>query len=321
IAVDVEGLITTFNRAAEAILGYPATDVAGKSFADIFGRAFHPATGDAVSELRTNTGAGVRVHEQDAPLTDRTEQRLGSVKVFQDLREIEALREQVRRKDRLAALGEMAATVAHEIRNPLGGIRGFATLLQQDTPVEDPRHRLIQKIVTGTKNLDRVVNELLEYTRPVELDRRAYACAELVSGALALIDTADQPGVTYETHAQPDACVTADAAKMKQVLLNLLINARQSLNGPGAIRIWTETDAPYTVICVGDTGCGIPADQLDRIFSPFFTTKEKGTGLGLAVASKIVEIHGGTISATSVVGEGSVFRVRLPSVVARAARP
>ena len=321
IAVDVDGAITTFNRAAESILGYTATDVAGEKFVDIFSRAFHPAEGEALSELRTRAGAAVRVHEQDAPLTDRTEQRLGSVKVFQDLREIEALREQVRRKDRLAALGEMAATVAHEIRNPLGGIRGFATLLQQDTPEEDPRHRLIQKIVTGTKNLDRVVNELLEYTRPVELDRRPYACAELVAGALALVDMEDQPGVTYETHVQPDACVVADAAKMKQVLLNLLINARQSLNGPGAIRIWSETDAPYTVICVGDTGCGIPADQLERIFSPFYTTKEKGTGLGLAVASKIVEMHGGTISATSVVGEGAVFRVRLPTVVARATSP
>ena len=168
IAVDVNGAITTFNRAAETILGYPAAEMIGEDFESNFGRAFLPAAGEAVSKLRTIAGTAVRVHEQDAPLADRTEQRLGTVKVFQDLREIEALREQVRRKDRLAALGEMAATVAHEIRNPLGGIRGFATLLEQDTPADDPRHRLIQKIVAGTKNLDRVVNELLEYTRPVD---------------------------------------------------------------------------------------------------------------------------------------------------------
>ena len=173
-AIDPSGRITAFNRAASAVLGYDRDEVVGQRFPDVFRREFALSPGRRATALRAKDGREIPVSEQDSPLSDRSGHRIGTVKVFQDLTEIEALREQVRQQDRLAAVGEMAATVAHEIRNPLGGIRGFAALLARDVDAEDPRKRLVNKIEVGAKELERVVSELLEYTRPVELPPAAH---------------------------------------------------------------------------------------------------------------------------------------------------
>lgn len=311
IAVDTEGVITTFNNAAARVLGYAPEDVAGRPFGEVFGRQFAPGPGRGVMELRAKGGEAVPVSERNSPIADRAGLRIGQVKVFQDLREIETLREQVRRKDRLAALGEMAATVAHEIRNPLGGIRGFATLLQRDIPEDDPRARLVEKIITGTKNLDRVVNELLEYTRPVELELQTVRCAEVVDAALGDLHYAGGP-VRLINRVPDDLIAFADPGKLRQTLLNILLNAVQSIDGEGEVVVTGENDGDTVVLAVRDTGCGIPEDRLGRLFSPFYTTKEKGTGLGLAVAAKIIESHGGALEVTSAVGAGSEFRLKLP---------
>jgi signal transduction histidine kinase len=245
-------------------------------------------------------------------VNDPTGKRTGLVKVFQDLTELEALREQVRRKDRLAAIGEMAATVAHEIRNPLGGIRGFATLLQRDVEASDPRARLVEKILAGVKSLEEVVNELLEYTRPVHLDRKRIACAELVEGALASLDPRSS-AIRIENLVPEELAVLADEGKMRQVLLNILLNAQQSISGSGTITVSGSERGGDVEVRISDTGCGISTGDLERVFSPFYTTKDKGAGLGLAIAAKIVENHGGTITVTSEPGQGSTFCVRLRS--------
>ena len=249
--------------------------------------------------------------ERDSPIFDRTGKRIGTVKVFQDLREIEALREQVRHKDRLAAIGEMAATVAHEIRNPLGGIRGFAALLARDIPADDPRARLVDKVLAGTKDLDRVVSELLEYTRPLHLRTRATRCSDLVDAALGYVDLTGRE-ITVECDVDPSMAAQVDPDKMRQVLLNILLNAVQSISGSGTINIACTRLERLVQVSVRDTGCGMTPEQLKSVFSPFFTTKEKGTGLGLAVAEKIVEAHGGSIEAVSEPGMGSVFHISMP---------
>ena len=310
IAVDPRGTVVTFNRSARVVLGFTSEQALGRVFDDLFGRPF-PAGPGAMPALRNAAGRHVQVSERDAPINDRAGRCIGHVKVFQDLTEIHTLREQVRQIDRLAAIGEMAATVAHEIRNPLGGIRGFAALLARDIPDEDPRARLVGKILTGVKNLETVVNELLEYTRPVELHIRPVNCTELVDGALAFLEMAGRP-ITVKKRMGRDLAVLADPDKMRQVLLNILINAVQSIEGAGSITISTRADRKHAAIAVADTGCGIPADELSKVFSPFYTTKEKGSGLGLAVAAKIVDGHRGRIEADSKPGQGSVFRIRLP---------
>lgn len=311
IAVDTEGVVTRCNRAASAVLGYESGEVEGMPFRGFFGRDFPSLPGRRLMGLRAKNGKTVRVSERDSSMFDRTGNRIGSVKVFQDLSELEALREQVRQKDRLAAVGEMAATVAHEIRNPLGGIRGFAALLDRDVPPDDPRSRLVQKILAGAKELDGVISELLEYTRPVEIRPRTTYCADLVDTAIGYLNAGNRSVAVHNT-VDPKLAIVVDPDKMRQVFLNILLNALQSIESEGEIRVEAAPREADVVIAVSDTGCGMSPDQLKQIFSPFYTTKEKGTGLGLAVATKIVEGHGGKLEAESQRGKGSVFRIHLP---------
>ena len=311
ITIDTCGLITKFNLAASQVLGYDAAEVVGSSFRALFERDFSLSMTAASTRLRARSGRHVSVIERDAPIADREGCHIGTVKVFQDLTEIEALREQVRQRERLAAIGEMAATVAHEIRNPLGGIRGFASLLARDLPETDPRSRLVEKILAGVKLLDRVVGELLEYTRPVELRLRPVSCHELTDAVLTFLDVGGKSIVVTQSIA-PEFKVLADPDKMRQVLLNILLNAAQSIEQEGMIGVVAEADADYVTLTVTDSGNGIREEDLERVFSPFFTTKERGTGLGLAVAAKIVEGHAGTLKAESKLGVGSAFHIRLP---------
>ncbi|MBI5093892.1 MAG: PAS domain S-box protein [Candidatus Hydrogenedentes bacterium] len=312
IAIDSEGIVTAFNRAAGEVLGYSPEEAVGNPFQQVFGREFSAESGRArIIELTAKSGKRVPVSENDSPLHDRTGRRIGTVKVFHDLSEVEALREQVRRKDRLAAIGEMAATVAHEIRNPLGGIRGFAALLARDFDDLDPRKRLVEKILTGTRNLDRVVTELLEYTRPVELRLRSTLCSDLIEAAVGYLELGNR-AVSINNRVGADVCALADPDKLRQVLLNILINSVQSIEQCGLIEITASTDKDAITILVRDTGCGMSREHLEQVFSPFFTTKEKGTGLGLAVAAKIVEGHGGWLKAESELGKGTTMMVCLP---------
>lgn len=311
VAIDTNGRITTFNRAATTILGYEADGIADASFADVFGRAFTEPKEAYPLELRASDGTPRLVTERDSPLADKSGRVIGAVKVFQDIGEIEDLRERVRRKDRLAALGEMAATVAHEIRNPLGGIRGFASLLARDLDDSDPKLRLVEKVIQGTKALDKVVNDLLEYTRPMELRIRPTDLADLIEPALGFLGE-DSGRIIIKNEVVGGLRALADADRMRQVILNLLLNAAQSIDGPGRIHITAVPSDTCVELVIADTGCGMTSGELERAFMPFHTTKEKGAGLGLPSAAKIVEGHGGAITAESEPGRGSRFTVRLP---------
>ncbi|HNT86563.1 MAG TPA: ATP-binding protein [Candidatus Hydrogenedentes bacterium] len=311
IAIDAAGAITHFNHAAGSILGYGPDDMIGRDFAQVFGRDFFQPSIPGVTHLRAKSGRPVPVNERNSPIADRQNRRLGHVKTFQDLSEIIALREQMRQVDRLAAIGEMAASVAHEIRNPLGGIRGFAALLARDIPETDPRHRLVEKIIAGTESLDHVVNELLEYTRPVELRLRPTPCADVVTAALTFIDLGAKD-VAMRNEVDRGLKVLADPEKLRQVFLNILLNAVQSIDRAGEVRVRADADERFITVTIEDTGCGMTPEQRDRIFSPFYTTKEKGTGLGLAVSLKIVEAHGGAIEVATEPGRGAAVSVILP---------
>lgn len=311
IAVDNEGTITTMNRAACNTLGYLPEAARGKPFDAVFGRMFASPPGRHANVLRSSEGREVQVSERDSPLFDRGGRRIGAVKVFQDMTEIETLRTRLRQQDRLAALGELAATVAHEIRNPLGGIRGFAALLARDLAEDDPRSRLVEKILVGSKELERVVSELLEYTRPVQLRPQDVSCRELVEAALAYVEL-DGRRVTVRNEVAPELKMQVDPDRMRQVLLNILLNAVQSIESEGVISIRARVEDGRLTVSVRDSGCGMSPEQVEKIFSPFYTTKEKGTGLGLAIATKVVELHGGRIDVESEPGNGSTFHVRVP---------
>jgi len=233
------------------------------------------------------------------------------------------LYDKMRERDRLAALGEMAAGLAHEIRNPLGAIKGAAQFL-------DPRHlpseegEFVEVIVEEVNRLNGVVSAFLDYSRPLKQNFGPTDLGEVVSRTLKLISNDVPKNVTIKeelTEAMPR--VDGDAEQLKQVLINLVQNAVQAL-GEKTGNITLRTTRPerfgefrnpeFVELQVTDDGPGIPADQQLNIFVPFFTTKSKGTGLGLAICQRIVKNHGGTISVQSRQGEGSTFTIRLPAL-------
>jgi len=311
IAVNSEGEITTFNRAASRILKFETESMKGQSFETVFGQPLRPDNARQSRELVTKDETQVPVTEKSSLLSNASGEGIGVVMVFQDQRELESLREQIRQKDRLAAIGEMAATVAHEIRNPLGGIRGFAALLERDLDEDDPKYRLIQKILTGVKSLERVVNELLEYTRPIDLIRKQVALYEIIDSALGYIDVGEKD-IEIHSAVDTETNISVDIHLIRQALINVLVNAVQSIDDSGTVTLRTVTVDETIQLNVVDTGCGMDATVQQQIFSPFFTTKEKGTGLGLAAVHKTMEAHGGSIEVSSEVGAGSTFTLKFP---------
>lgn len=310
VVVDRNDSVTTVNRAAGEMLGLSPDDAETLKPESLLG-----TNPDALNrlheiELPTQDGKSVPVSAKTSPITDENDEAIGTVTVFQDLRELESLRKQVRQRDRLAAIGEMAATVAHEIRNPLGGIQGFASLLARDLEADSDAHRLVEKIVTGTKNLNRIVNNLLEYTRPIELDLSEVKGREIVDSAIGYCTRPD--GVSIENLVPETVTIRCDHNQIRQVFLNVLINGVQSVEGNGQVTVAAKMNSDTVSFSIADTGCGIEKDDLEQIFMPFHTTKEKGTGLGLAAASKIVEGHGGNMRVESSIGVGTTFFVTLP---------
>jgi len=216
--------------------------------------------------------------------------------------------------ERLAALGEMAAVLAHEIRNPLGAIKGLAQVLDERAPVTSPDRELTETIVRETVRLERLVADLLAYARPRPPERRAVNLAALARQAADLMaGEAGAAGVriVVETPAQ-SAVAWGDAGQVAQLLTNLLLNAVQAMPGGGTVRVTVGAEGPAVRVTVADEGPGIPPQDAARLFEPFYTTRPKGTGLGLAICRRIAQAHGGGITLESHGGRGARLRVDLP---------
>ncbi len=232
----------------------------------------------------------------------------------QSREEIEQLhRTQISRAEHLATLGELAAGLAHEIRNPLAGIAGVIEIIGRDLPEKSPSREVLHEVQQEVLHIKRIVSELLDYARPKQPDFRPADLSTTAEHAVAL---ARQQALTrpiqIEFHKAEDLPpVEHDVAQIQQVLLNLLLNAIQAIDGSGTVRVSTGQRAEFAVVTVSDTGRGISLADLPNIFRPFFTTKGQGTGLGLSLAQHIVETHGGRIEVSSTPGKGSQFSVWL----------
>ena len=229
--------------------------------------------------------------------------------------EIERLhRTQMSRAEHLATLGELAAGLAHEIRNPLAGIAGVIEIIGRDLPADSPSRDVLQDVQQEVLHIKNVLSELLDYARPRATHIVPADLNATVEHAVALArqQALSRPIEIRFAPADNLPPVEHDAAQMQQVLLNLLLNALQAISGAGSIRAAVERRDPHAVLTVADSGRGIAPENLASIFRPFFTTKGQGTGLGLSLARRIVEDHGGRIEVESQPGEGTKFTVRLP---------
>jgi len=240
-------------------------------------------------------------------------------KLQQQSERIMAIEEQLRRSERLSTLGEMAAVLAHEIRNPLGSIRGTAEILRDDYSADDPKHEFVEIQIKETERLNRVVEGFLNMARPQPTDLQECAVQEELDTIVTLTSTEAkkrQVAVVVERPAEP-LVLAADGEKLRQAFLNIAINGLQATPAGGTLTISTalrreEGRGAECEIRFRDTGPGIDAETLERIFEPFYTTKTYGTGLGLAVTKKIIEGHGGTLKVESSPGQGTTVVVTLP---------
>jgi two-component system sensor histidine kinase HydH len=222
---------------------------------------------------------------------------------------------QLERRNRLAALGEMAAGMAHEIRNPLGGIQLYTSLLAKDLNGQDQPLTLVNKISAGVTRLERLVSQVLQFTREMTADIQETDAAEAIDHALEMArPTFSLLGIECDAAGARPLKLKLDGMLLGQAVLNLLLNAGEAMDGQGTVTVrwsaWGRTERRLRLV-VRDTGPGVPAHLLDKIFNPFFTTKDTGTGLGLAIVHRIVEAHDGTISVKNGLNGGAIFEMRI----------
>lgn len=241
-------------------------------------------------------------------------------KLQEQSEELIAIEKNLRSAEKLSTLGEMAAVLAHEIRNPLGSIRGTAEILKDDYRPGDPKYEFIDIQIKETERLNRVVEDFLRMARPVPTEMaRCSVQSELGTVTLLVANDARERGVTLTREGAEDVIVRGDGEKLRQAFLNIAINALQATPEGGRLTITNSFNQAAGAsgsceIRFIDSGTGIDPESMPRIFEPFYTTKPDGTGLGLAITRKIIEGHGGSLSVESVVGRGTTVLITLPAV-------
>ena len=250
-----------------------------------------------------------------SPLRDVNDEVIGRIVNFQDLTELRRLEQHMRRAERLATVGQLAAGIAHEIRNPLASISGSIELLRQAPPASDEDRTLMAIVHREIQRLNELVGDLLDYANPRPSQPVDFDLGVLVRETLQ-VSRADRAlaDVEIATAADEPLLVHADPSKLRQVVWNLVRNAADAAAAGGKhVRVEARRAGEQATITVEDDGPGIPPDRIGRIFDPFYTTKQKGTGLGLATCHAIVAEHGGRIDLESEVGKGTKVVVRLPT--------
>ena len=322
VAVDNAGQIAAFNSAASSLLHLPVPEALGRPAWSILPAAWRGLAESIVPggkvverELDCTLPGGKTVPlAVIASILEEEGKAQGLVILFRDLTEIISLKEEVARSQRLAALGNLAAGVAHEIRNPLSSIKGFATYFKEryrDIP-ED--RQTAEIMVNEVERLNRVISQLLEFARPMSLNNRKTSLSILIHHTLRMIeDQAKARGIALQADEVTDAELFVDPDKITQVFLNLLLNAMAAMENGGILTIRAfPAGNRFTRVVIADTGTGIAKEDLARVFDPYFTTKPAGTGLGLAIVHKIVEAHGGEVSVESDPARGTMVTLTLP---------
>jgi two-component system sensor histidine kinase HydH len=321
INVDPAGILRTINPEAEALLGVRARDYLGKHWRELFSQ---DEWGQITELLESNTafydievspGISDRSYLRASMIPVRAlEGADGMVLFLRDMGEVKGLQAEVRRTERLAALGRLVAGMAHEIRNPLNSISGYSQHLKGKFGSDTSEGKALDVIVKEVDRLNRVITELLDFSRPQDPELEPLDLSETVRSTLALIarEAASQGVTIVEDLPDKRVMVMGHADTLKQLLLNLSLNALQAMPDGGVLNLQAGIHGKLPFLKVSDTGPGIPLEKQESIFEPFYTTRESGTGLGLAIVHRIVLDHEAEIRVESSPGSGAAFIVRFP---------
>lgn len=335
IFIDLAGCMTTYNEAAEELLEKPVKHLLYQKFSDFFeddqfGYSMSRALADKKAPKITHISlvfADGKQKEVEVSTTfvrhkkgQETENLAeGLIVLMRDITEVRQLQILASRNDRMKALGEMAAQVAHEIRNPLGGIKGFASLLHRDLADKPELLRLTDYIVEGANTLDRLVTQVLNFSRPFHLEIKTINLSDILNELKETLfaENALNPTIEFKLTTPRTVLCPGDPGLLKSAIHNLLMNAIQAMPDGGKLTVKLEKidhkgEIKRAEIKIIDTGIGIPHDHLKKLFSPFFSTKPDGNGLGLAEAHKVLQAHGGEIAVDSLPGYGTCFTLKIP---------
>ncbi len=329
ITVGPDGSVATVNPAAERILGMTEDVVTAKAARTLFrddgglsadlsrvlaGRVPRTMRDQVVT---TRGGRALHVQVSVSRMRDVGGRRLGAVITIEDVSEIKALTDQLIRADRLAAMGELTAGVAHEVRNPLGIIRASVQLMEEGKPGQARVHEAAEVIKHEIDRLDRVIKALLDFGRPSAPTLRPVDVREVMEEVILFTRKfADRSNVQItEVHPDDLPLIMADPEQLKQVFVNLISNAVQAMaDEGGTLTIETGHEDEFVFVRFADTGPGIPPEMLGKVFDPFFSTRDDGSGLGLTIVHRIVDEHGGHIEVASDSGNGTAFTIHLPTM-------
>jgi two-component system sensor histidine kinase PilS (NtrC family) len=325
LTIDRDGRIIFFNQAAEMILGYAESAIKGRYFRDVFAKRM-PQLGDNLNDVLqslrrlprdeiniiNSSGKNIPLGISTSLLLDENDEERGVIAIFQDLTETKQLEEKIRMADRLAAIGELSAAIAHEIRNPLAAISGSVEVLRADLDVEGQNKRLLDLIVKESSRLNNILSDFLIYARTNRSVFSRIELCHLVSDVFEVIrrHPSYKSFMTLKlSSAEPCMYVFGDEDKIKQILINLVINACEAINGDrGEVLIDIRQSGEQSVIMeVIDNGSGIDGEDFERIFNPFFSTKKDGTGLGLAIVQRLSENLNINLQVKTKAGVGTVF--------------
>lgn len=325
VALDTQKTIATVNQVAASMLGLKESDTLGEEASVLLPPQIYELV-EKVDEQSNTTdcqidcsfpdGRSLPMEVTATMLKDETGLFFGYALLLKDLSELQALRKEVARSQRLATVGRLAGGVAHEIRNPLSSIKGFATYFKERYPDVAEDQQIAGIMIQEVDKLNRVVGQLLEFARPIKIQKKWASLDTLISDSLKLVETqAAEKGIAIQSDISPGTLQGwFDPDRMHQVLLNLYLNAMEAMEDSGtlAVSVKASVDGRHLIIRVTDTGVGIDPENVAHIFDPYYTTKPSGTGLGLAIVHNIIEAHHGRIVSENRTVRGVSMTIYLP---------
>lgn len=302
ILVDTGGDILSFNRAATDITGLSLQDVSGVKVKDVFPNLISDVSFNSSPVNRsegifiTESGKRMILGYATTPAMGSHGEEVGTLITFQDLTQLKNIEEDLKRSDRLAAVGRLAASMAHEIRNPLASISGSVQLLLENMQAKEEDQNLMNIVVNEADRLNGLLTSFLHFARPKSPEKENIVISQLIDELIFLLNADKRfDNIKLVKSCADDTVIAVDSQQVQQILWGLSINAVEAMQGQGVLKLTVVESNPSTII-VEDSGPGVPDELKSHIFEPFFSTKDKGTGLGLASVYSVVEAHGGVIS-------------------------